>query len=115
MTGLTVEIEEKRFDADPVLGRIAFRLDSGERAALLGPSGIGKSTLLGILAGIDARFSGRVVRPPRRVAVVFQTPRLLPWRTLAENIALVPGRGRPGTRPRAAGRGRAGRRRRDAP
>lgn len=93
VTGLAVEIDEKRFDGDPVLGAIAFRLALGERATLLGPSGIGKSTLLGILAGTDTRFAGRVDRPPGRVAVVFQTPRLLPWRTLAENIALIPGAG----------------------
>lgn len=93
MTGLSVAIDEKRFDETQVLGRIDFELEQGERAALLGPSGIGKSTLIGILAGTDMRFSGRVVRPLGRVAMVFQTPRLLPWRTLAENIALIPGAG----------------------
>lgn len=93
MTGLSVAIEEKRFDETQVLGRIDFELEQGERAALLGPSGIGKSTLIGILAGTDTRFSGRVIRPLGRVAMVFQTPRLLPWRTLAENIALIPGAG----------------------
>lgn len=93
MSGLVVEIQEKRFDGTPVLGQIEFRLAPGERAALLGPSGIGKSTLIGILAGMDRSFDGRVARPKDRVAVVFQTPRLLPWRTLAENIALIPGAG----------------------
>jgi NitT/TauT family transport system ATP-binding protein len=91
--GLTVEIAAKRFGERQVLGEVAFRLAAGERAALIGPSGIGKSTLIGVLAGIDREFEGRVLRPAGRVAVVFQTPRLLPWRTLAENIALIPGAG----------------------
>lgn len=93
VTGLSVAIQEKRFDRTQVLGRIEFQLEPGERAALLGPSGIGKSTLIGILAGTDTSFAGRVARPAGRVAMVFQTPRLLPWRTLAENIALIPGAG----------------------
>ncbi len=93
MSGLSVEVRAKRFGAAQVLGRIAFTLAAGETAALLGPSGVGKSTLLAIIAGIDADFEGAVVRPEGRVAMVFQTPRLLPWRTLAENIALIPGAG----------------------
>ena len=92
-TGLTIEIDAKRFGDRDVLGQIALALAPGERAALLGPSGIGKSTLLAIAAGLDTDFAGRVVRPAGRVAMIFQNPRLLPWRTLAENIALVPGAG----------------------
>jgi ABC-type nitrate/sulfonate/bicarbonate transport system ATPase subunit len=93
MSGLSVAIEEKRFDGASVLGRVAFDLAPGERAALLGPSGVGKSTLLSIVAGLDKRFSGAVRRPAGEVAMIFQTPRLLPWRTLAENVALPPGSG----------------------
>jgi ABC-type nitrate/sulfonate/bicarbonate transport system ATPase subunit len=91
--GLTVAIRAKRFGAAAVLGPIAFALAPGQRAALLGPSGVGKSTLLALVAGLDAAFDGHVDRPAGRLAMVFQQPRLLPWRTLAQNIALIPGAG----------------------
>ncbi|MEM7746133.1 MAG: ABC transporter ATP-binding protein [Pseudomonadota bacterium] len=93
MTVLSVDIDAKRFGTQHVLGEIGFEVPSGQRVALLGPSGIGKSTLLMLIAGLDAEFEGRIARPPGRVAMIFQTPRLLPWRTLAENIALIPGAG----------------------
>lgn len=92
-TGLAVDIAEKAFAGTPVLRGLAFRLAPGERAALLGPSGTGKSTLLSIIAGLDADYDGTVSRPGGRIAMVFQAPRLLPWRTLTENVALIPGAG----------------------
>lgn len=98
MTGLTVDIGAKRFASAHVLGEIRFTLGTGERVAVLGDSGIGKSTLLAIIVGYDTDFEGRIIRPDGRAAMVFQTPRLLPWRTLAENIAVTPGAG---TRARA--------------
>jgi len=93
--GLAVDLAEKRFGEREVLGPIRFSLAPGERAALLGPSGIGKSTLLGLIAGLDTEYEGRILKPQGRIAMVFQAPRLLPWRTLAQNIALVPGAGDP--------------------
>ena len=92
MSGLSVAIEAKSFDT-PVLGEIRFDLAPGEIAALLGPSGTGKTTLLSLIAGIEAGFQGRITRPEGPVAMVFQAPRLLPWRTLVDNIALIPGSG----------------------
>lgn len=93
MKVLSVEIRNKGFGGPPVLADLRFELAEGERAALIGPSGIGKSTLLNIVLGIDSDFAGEVRRRSGRVAMVFQAPRLLPWRTLAENIAIVPGSG----------------------
>ncbi len=93
MTSLTVDITAKRFDRQLVLSKIRFAVPAGERVALLGASGIGKSTMLSLIAGADLAFEGRIERPPGRIAMVFQTPRLLPWRTLAENIALICGAG----------------------
>lgn len=90
---LTVDIRAKFFGADQVLGQIQIQVDAGQRVALLGPSGIGKSTLLSVIADIDAEFDGSIQRPDGQLAMIFQQPRLLPWRTLAQNISIIPGAG----------------------
>ena len=56
---------------------------------MIGPSGCGKTTILHIAAGLDPDFTGERHIPGRRLGIVFQEPRLLPWRTVAENISLV--------------------------
>lgn len=94
---IQVDIASKSFGADEVLRDVRFRVEAGEVLAILGPSGIGKSTLLRIAAGIDDDFRGAVLRP-ERTAMVFQEPTLMPWRTVAENVSLVhPALGREGT------------------
>jgi len=72
-----------------VLHDVAFDLRKGEICALLGPSGCGKTTLLRIISGLDTDFEGRIVlSSPRRIGMVFQEPRLLPWRSVARNLRL---------------------------
>jgi ABC-type nitrate/sulfonate/bicarbonate transport system ATPase subunit len=73
-----------------VLGEISLALMSGEVAALVGPSGCGKTTLLRIVVGLDGDFEGSVRLPAHgKLGVVFQEPRLLPWRSVEENVRLV--------------------------
>jgi NitT/TauT family transport system ATP-binding protein len=81
----------------PVLEDLTLGVGSGELVCLLGPNGCGKTTLLRILAGLEPPDDGTVLvngaDPFRRsgrpaVGVVFQEPRLLPWKTAAENIAV---------------------------
>ena len=68
---------------------LSLRFPAGTTTALLGPSGCGKSTALRILMGLDADFEGEVRNRPHRLGVVFQEPRLLPWRTLEENLLVA--------------------------
>ena len=63
----------------------------GQRIALMGPSGCGKTTLLKIALGLLEPTAGTVENTFRKVSVVFQEPRLLPWRTALENVNLVLG------------------------
>ncbi len=83
----------------PVLGEIDLEIEGGSFVVLTGPSGCGKSTLLNIVAGLDKDYSGTVTfdQPDPATATamtpamtyVFQSPRLLPWRTVYQNIALA--------------------------
>jgi sulfonate transport system ATP-binding protein len=70
-----------------VIDRLDLHIARGEFVALLGESGCGKTTLLRALAGLDP-IQGGHIDAPGRPAVVFQEHRLLPWDTLAENVAV---------------------------
>lgn len=80
-----------RYDRQPVLQGVDLTLLPGQRIALMGPSGCGKTTLLRIAVGLLKPTAGRVENGFAKTAVVFQEPRLLPWRTAAENVNLVLG------------------------
>jgi len=85
---IRVDVHAKRFGRTQVLRDVHFSVSRGETVALLGPSGIGKSTLLRIVAGLDRDFDGSVQRP-EEMAMVFQEPTLLPWRSALQNLLLV--------------------------
>ena len=82
----------------PVLRNITCTVRRGEFVAILGPSGCGKSTILRLVAGLTTATNGTLTvagqlpevarRQAQRLAFVFQDPNLLPWRTVAGNIAL---------------------------
>ena len=92
---LEVSIKQKPFRAVSggmlhVLGEFSIRLRDGEVGALVGPSGCGKTTLLRIVAGLDRDYAGTVLLPERcKLGMVFQEPRLLPWRTIHQNVRLA--------------------------
>ena len=79
----------------PSLRPIELEIARGEVVAVVGPSGCGKSTLLKLVAGLlppttgTIQVSGRIVtRPHRDVGIVFQSPLLLPWRSVLGNVML---------------------------
>jgi sulfonate transport system ATP-binding protein len=86
ITGLVREFSGRR-----ILDGLDLTVGVGEFVALLGRSGSGKSTLLRVLAGLDDARSDGVsgeVDVPGSVAMAFQEPRLLPWRSVRENVVL---------------------------
>ncbi len=92
---LEVSIKHKAFRAASggelhVIDGLALSLAGGEVGALVGPSGCGKTTLLRIIAGLDRDYDGSVTLPDHgKLGMVFQEPRLLPWRTLEQNVRLA--------------------------
>jgi sulfonate transport system ATP-binding protein len=77
----------RRFGANTVIDGLDLDIAEGEFVALLGRSGSGKTTLLRTLAGLDQASAGDV-RVPSSRTVVFQEARLLPWKTVWQNVAL---------------------------
>lgn len=77
----------RTFGEQTVLDGIDLDLGPGEFVAVLGTSGSGKTTLLRVLAGLDPGATGDI-HTGREPAVVFQDPRLLPWRSALQNVAL---------------------------
>jgi NitT/TauT family transport system ATP-binding protein len=88
---LRVDIARKAFGGQDTLADIRFELSPCEIVAITGPSGCGKSTLLRLVAGLDRDFSGTMAFDAAmpRLAIAFQEPRLLPWRSVRDNLLLA--------------------------
>lgn len=88
---IALSLEQVRFlrGDETVLDGIDLSVPVGTICALMGPSGCGKSTLLAIAAGLLAPSSGTVHRLDNRPSIVFQDPRLLPWRSALDNVAFA--------------------------
>jgi NitT/TauT family transport system ATP-binding protein len=101
VTALSIDIRNKSFPVGQsrvrrcILRDVVLAVEAGQFVCILGPSGCGKTTLLNLIAGLDKDFEGRIVlrsasgdREPR-IGYVFQSPTLLPWRTVLDNLRLV--------------------------
>jgi NitT/TauT family transport system ATP-binding protein len=86
---LRVDLAGHDRGGQPVLGPVRFGVGPHETLALIGPSGIGKTTLLRLIAGLEPARG--VVEVTGRIAMVFQEPTLLPWRSALQNLCLTTG------------------------
>lgn len=90
MAEVTLDNVVKMYGDVVAVDHVSLTIRDGEFVSLVGPSGCGKTTTLRILLGLDRDFEG-TIRPDLRevpVGIVFQEPRLLPWRTVEENVRL---------------------------
>ncbi|GHA42547.1 ABC transporter ATP-binding protein [Amylibacter ulvae] len=85
---ISVAIKRKSFGEQLVLVDVNFNIDTNERVSIVGPSGVGKSTLLRVIAGLDTDYDGQV-SSVKNSAVVFQEPTLLNWRDVMDNLRIT--------------------------
>jgi sulfonate transport system ATP-binding protein len=104
-TGMAVALENvaKRFGDKQVLSDTRLSIKEGEFIAIVGRSGCGKSTLLRLIAGLDKSSGGSITRDGEQVdgigshtRFMFQDARLLPWKSVLENVRIGVGRSRDG-------------------
>ena len=93
LRGLSFAFDTRSGRSLPVLDEVDLSIPGGGIVALVGPNGCGKSTLLRVIAGLlvpgrgEALLDGTPIDgPDPRIGLVFQEPRLLPWRSAADNI-----------------------------
>ena len=95
MTPVHIHINSKIYPTaqKPTIANLDLSLEAGEFICLVGASGCGKTTLLNIIAGLDTDYDGEISADNQhtvpKIGYIFQNPRLLPWRTVRENIELV--------------------------
>ena len=78
-----------KYENETVISSLSYEFEDKKKYAIIGPSGIGKTTLLNILCGLKKPESGKLEADFSRPAYVFQDPRLYPWLTALENVTLV--------------------------
>ena len=77
------------FDKKNIINDFSMELNKGEILAVMGTSGCGKTTLLGLMAGLLKPQEGEIENSFEKISYVFQEPRLFPWLTVKENLLAV--------------------------
>ena len=77
------------FEKQSIFENLSLELKKGEILAIMGPSGYGKTTLLGLASGLLKPQKGEILNSFEKIAYVFQEPRLFPWLTVKENLLAV--------------------------
>ena len=95
MTLLTIDHISKSFSTQKVIDQLSLEVNEGEFVSILGPSGSGKSTLFHLIGGIitpdegTIELKGNVINGQRgSISYMPQSPSLLPWRTVLQNVLL---------------------------
>ena len=78
-----------RFGKSTVIDRLSYEFEDGKVTAILGESGVGKTTLLNIIAGLQKPTDGKIITEYGRLSYIFQEARLFPWLSALENVATV--------------------------
>lgn len=78
-----------KYGKNIVIDRLTHTFEDGVTTVILGESGVGKTTLLNIAAGLLRPTEGEVTNTYERISYIFQEPRLFPWMTALENVATV--------------------------
>lgn len=93
---LKIKLDEKSFNNNLIIKDLSLNVNKGETISIVGQSGIGKSTLLKIIAGIDLDYKGEVLfnenqikSPTKEIALMFQGHVLLPWLRVKSNIKFI--------------------------
>lgn len=86
LTNINIRLDEKSIHKD-----LSLTFEKGLNYAILGPSGIGKSTLLNLIAGLLNDYTGIIENSFKNISYSFQEGRLIPWLTVEENLKYVSG------------------------
>lgn len=86
---LKIENLYKKYENQVIFNNLNVHFKKGKNYIILGPSGIGKSTLLNLISKIDTNYKGNIISDTDKIAYVFQEDRLLPWLNVEKNIEYV--------------------------